>query len=220
MKTDSQMQEDVSAELQWEPSIHAAHIGVEVKDGVVTLAGQVDNYWEKWSAARAALRVSGVKAIAVELKVHLTSMSQRSDADIAQAVKNALDWTATLPADSVAVIVEGGLVTLSGSVGWQYQRLAAANSVRHLMGVTGVSNQISITPLGSAAGSALIKTDIEAALKRAAITDADNIAVAVKGSVVTLTGLVHDWNERDTAMYAAWGNSGVYNVVDKMTMAY
>jgi osmotically-inducible protein OsmY len=105
-------------------------------------------------------------------------------------------------------------------VGWQYQRLAAANSVRHLMGVTGVSNQISITPLGSAAGSALIKTDIEAALKRAAITDADNIAVAVKGSVVTLTGLVHDWNERDTAMYAAWGNSGVYNVVDKMTMAY
>jgi osmotically-inducible protein OsmY len=220
MKTDSQLQHDVSAELQWEPAVHATRIGVEVKDGVVTLAGQVDSYGEKWSAEQAALRVSGVKAIAIGLKVHVSSPRQRTDADIAQAVRNALDWTSTLPADAIAVIVEGGLVTLSGSVGWQYQRLAASNSVRHLMGVTGVSNQITITPLEITVESALIKSDIEAALKRTSIADANNIAVAVKGSVVTLSGIIHNWDERDTATYAAWGNPGVYNVVDHMTMAY
>ena len=64
MKTDSQLQQDVSAELDWEPSVHAARIGVEVKDGVVTLAGQVDSYAEKWNAERAAQRVSGVRALA------------------------------------------------------------------------------------------------------------------------------------------------------------
>lgn len=137
MKTDSQLQQDVSAELDWEPSVHAARIGVEVKDGVVTLAGQVDSYAEKWNAERAAQRVSGVRALATELQVQLTSLSQRTDADIAAAVENLLEWTSTLASGAVRVVVEGGWVTLSGKVDWQFQRQAATDSVRHLMGVTG-----------------------------------------------------------------------------------
>ena len=143
MKTDSQLQQDVSAELKWEPSVHAARIGVEVKDGVVTLAGQVDSYSEKWNAERAAQRVAGVKAMTTELKVHLTGLSKRTDADIAEAVENVLEWTSSLPAGAIKVMDEGGWVTLSGDVHWQYQRQAATDSVRNLMGVTGVSDQIS-----------------------------------------------------------------------------
>ncbi|MEO8299934.1 MAG: BON domain-containing protein [Burkholderiales bacterium] len=107
IKTDSQLQQDVTAELKWEPSVHAARIGVEVKDGIVTLAGQVDNYAEKWNAERAAQRVSGVQALTTELKVHLTSLSKRTDADIAEAVKNVLEWTSSLPAGAIQVMVEG-----------------------------------------------------------------------------------------------------------------
>ena len=217
MKTDSQLQQDVSAELMWDPSVHAARIGVEVKNGVVTLAGQVDSYAEKWNAERAAQRVAGVKAMATELKVHLTSLSQRTDADIAEAAENVLEWTSSLPAGAVQVMVEGGWVTLSGDVDWQYQRQAATDSVRYLMGVTGVSDQIGIKPSLTATA---VKSDIEAALKRTAIADANEISVAVQGSDVTLSGTVYSWNERNTATNSAWGTPGVRNVVDRMTLAY
>jgi len=108
MKTDSQLQLDVIAELKWEPSIDAARIGVVVKDGVVTLAVQVDRYSQKWTAERVALRVAGVKVMTTELQVHLTSLSRRTDADIAEAVENVLEWTSSLPAGAIQVMVEGG----------------------------------------------------------------------------------------------------------------
>ncbi len=215
MKTDRQLQQDVSAELEWEPSVHAAHIGVEVREGVVTLAGQVDSYAEKWSAERVAQRVSGVKAMATELTVHLTSLSQRTDANIAASVENLLEWSATLPAGVIKVMVEGGWVTLSGTVDWKFQKQSAADSIRHLMGVVGVSDQITIKPSVSAT---VVKSDIEAALKRAALADAHQIAVTVHGTDVTLSGTVHNWAERETATNSAWRTPGVRNVVDMMVL--
>ena len=217
MKTDSQLQQDVMAELKWEPAVHAAQIGVEVKNGVVTLAGEVSSYVEKWNAERAAQRVNGVKALAVEMKVNLSEFGKRTDADIAESAKNILGWTSSLPADAIKVMVEGGWLTLSGDVEWQYQRQDAAHSVRYLSGVTGVSNQIAIKPSVSAK---VVKSDIEAALKRRAAADAKTIAVEVKGADVTLSGTVHSWAERDLAKRSAWGSSGVRNVVDKMNLVY
>lgn len=215
MKTDKQLQQDVMAELKWEPSVHAARIGVEVKDGVVTLAGQVGSYGEKWNAERAVLRVRGVNALAVDLKVELSSPSQRTDADIAASVENVLEWTAALPGGAIKVMVEGGEVTLSGDVDWQYQKQAAADAIRYLMDVTGVNNQIHLKPRLSAT---VVKADIEAALKRTAVSEAQGITVAVHGNDVTLTGKVHDWVERETACSAAWGTPGVVNVLDLMTL--
>ena len=217
MKTDSQLQQDVMAELKWEPAVHATQIGVEVKNGVVTLAGEVGSYTEKLNAERAAQRVHGVKALAVEMKVKLSESGQRTDADIAASAKNILGWTSSLPADAVKVMIEGGWLTLSGEVEWQYQRQEAADSLRYLAGVTGVSNQITIKPSASAT---VVKSDIEAALKRRAAADAKAIAVEVKGSDVTLTGTVHSWAERELATRSAWGSSGVRNVVDKLNLVY
>ena len=217
MKTDSQLQQDVMAELKWEPAVQATQIGVEVRNGVVKLAGEVSSYTEKIHAEHAAQRVNGVKALAVEMKVKLPSFGRRTDADIASSAKNILGWTSSLPPDAIKVMVEGGWLTLSGDVQWQYQRQDAADSVRYLLGVTGLSNQIAIKPSLSAT---VVKSDIEAALKRRAVADAKDINVDVKGSDVTLTGTVHSWAERDLATRSAWGSSGVRNVVDKMNLAY
>ncbi len=217
MKTDSQLQQDVMAELKWEPSVHSTQIGVEVKNGIVTLAGEVSSYTEKLNAESAAQRVNGVKALAVEMKVKLSEFGKRTDADIAESAKNILGWTSSLPADAVKVQVENGWLTLSGNVEWQYQRQDAADSVRFLVGVTGVSNQIAIKLSPLAAG---VKSDIEAAIKRRAADDAKSIAVEVKGTDVTLTGTVHSWSERDLATRSAWGSAGVGKVVDKLTIAY
>jgi len=217
MKTDQQLQQDVIAELRWEPSVHAARIGVEVANGVVTLAGHVDSYAEKWNAERAAQRVSGVKALATELKIQLTGLGLRDDADVARAVENVLDWNASLPAGAVTVMVENGWVTLAGTVDWQYQRQAAADSIRFLLGVTGVSDQIGLKPALSAKS---VKADIEAALKRSALADARQISVEVHGAEVTLGGTVHNWAEREAASNSAWGTPGVRTVVDEMRLVY
>lgn len=216
MKTDSQLQQDIRAELLWEPSIHAARIGVEVKDGVVTLSGQVDSYLEKWNAEQAAQRVSGANAMTTDLEVQLTSLSRRSDADIAASIENMLEWTATLPAGSVQVMVEAGWVTLSGLVDRQHQRRAVTDSVRSMMGVTGVSDQIGLRPAVSASA---VKSDIEAALLRTARADAKEIRVDVHGGDITLSGAVVTWAEREAAMHAAWGSPGVRHVVDRMSVA-
>lgn len=217
MKSDSQLQQDVMAELQWEPAVHAEQIGVEVKDGVVTLAGHVDSYPAKWNAERAAQRVAGVKALAVEIDVKLNGSSQRSDSDIAHSVKNVLLWTTYLPQDSVKVMVEGGWVTLTGQVQWGFQRTTAVAAVRYLAGVKGLSDQITIKPSTSAG---VVKSDIEAALKRRATNEANAIKVAVNGSVVTLTGKVPSWAERDAAGSAAWASPGVTNVIDNIAITF
>jgi osmotically-inducible protein OsmY len=215
MKTDTQIQQDVLAELLWEPEVHASHIGVEVAEGVVTLVGPVASFNEKWSAERAAQRVGGVRAVAVELKVELPAMHRRSDADIAHAVENVLAWASYVPAQPIKVLVEGGWVTLSGEVQWQYQRLNAGDSVRMLAGVTGLSNQIAIRPTLTADA---VRADVEAALRRRASADARTIAIEVRGGEVTLTGTVHSWFERDLAAQTAWGSPGVHNVVDKLSL--
>ena len=217
MKTDSQLQQDVMAELKWEPAVHAEQIGVEVKDGIVTLAGHVDSYPAKWNAERAAQRVAGVKALAVEIDVKFSGSTKHTDADIARTAENVLLWTTYLPKDSVKIMVEDGWVTLSGQVQWGFQRATATAAVRYLMGVKGVSDQITIKPGVTASA---VKSDIEAALKRRATNEANGIKVAVNGSEVTLTGKVPTWAERDAAGSAAWGTSGVSNVIDNIAISY
>ena len=151
------------------------------------------------------------------MEVKLSEFGRRTDADIAQSATNILSWTSPLPAQTFKVLVEGGWLTLSGDVEWQYQRQDAADSVRNLQGVKGVSNQIAVRPRLSAG---VVKSDIEAALSRRAASDAGTIGVGVSGTEVTLTGTVHSWAERDLARRSAWGTAGVGNVVDKMTLVY
>jgi osmotically-inducible protein OsmY len=217
MKTDTQLQQDVMAELKWEPSIEAEKIGVEVKDGIVTLAGHLDSYMAKYKAEQAAMRVFGVKALAVELDVRLAASSQRTDADIARAARNALEWMTTPLSDKISIMVEQGCITLTGDVDWQYQKVEAAVAVRFLLGVTGVANLIGIKP---AVKLSAVESDIETALVRRAKADAKKIQVSVHGSKITLTGTVDNWAERDTARDTAWGTPGVTHVVDNLTMEF
>jgi len=212
MKSDKQIQQDVMAELSWEPSVNAAHIGVEVSDGIVTLAGHVTHYAEKLNAERAAQRVDGVKALTVEMDVKLPGASKRSDSDIAQSAISVLRWTSYLPTDHIKVKVENGRISLSGEVEWDYQRQGAVEAVHHLQGVTGVNNQITLKPQASAS---VVKADIEAALKRRAQTHAQAISVEVQGGDVTLTGIVNSWSERALARNSAWRAPGVRNVNKK-----
>jgi osmotically-inducible protein OsmY len=215
MKTDTQLKYDILSELEWEPSINASQIGVEVKDGVVTLAGHVDSYGEKWHAERAVERVSGVRALAVEIAVKLPGSSKRSDTEIAHIAESALKWQTFLPEGAIHLMVESGWITLSGRVEWEYQRQAANTAVRHLLGVKGVNDEIVINAKLSAGN---VKANIESALKRRAVADGQKIAVTVDGPDVTLSGSVSSWTEREQAWSSAWGTAGVERVVNNITV--
>ncbi|MDP1736522.1 MAG: BON domain-containing protein [Caulobacter sp.] len=203
-------------ELEWEPSIDAADIGVTVEAGIVRLTGHVANYAQKLAAETAVKRVKGVRGYVEDLEIRPFAPSFTDEA-IAGRVANMLDWDVTVPKGSVKTKVESGVVTLSGQVDWQYQRTAAEQTVRGLKGVRGVGNQIQVKPHLQAAD---IKRRIEDALKRQADLEADKIRVSVDGDKVRLDGKVKAWFERDLAERAAWGAPGVRAVDDHVTVGF
>jgi osmotically-inducible protein OsmY len=213
VKTDSELQRDVMAELAWDPSIKHEAIGVAVKDGIVTLSGHIETYAEKHAIEKALRRVTGVQAIALELDVRLSPQHRRNDTELAAAVKSALSWNSIVPADKLRVTVDKGWVTLAGELDWDYQRRGAEKTVRALIGVVGLDNEITLKPRPTTAG---VAGRIEDALKRQAEREAKRVQVEVAGSVVTLRGNVHSWQERDAAAWAAWAAPGVTSVVNEV----
>jgi osmotically-inducible protein OsmY len=215
MKTNHELQLDVLEELSWDPSVEASAIGVAAKEGVITLNGHVPTYAEKTAAENAAKRVEGVHAVADELEVRLASSAVRDDADLAGAAINALKWNVAVPAERIKMVVQDGWVRLEGEVDWEYQRKAAANAVRFLMGVRGVSNGIRVKPRVQPGN---VRAAITAALKRSAEVEAQQIRIEAANGRVTLRGDVHSWAERSAAARAAWSAPGVTSVEDHLSV--
>ena len=215
-KSDSQLQSDVQDEMIWDPSIGRSEIGVACSGGVVTLSGQVDSYAKKFAAVKAAERVTGVHAVADELKVHLPYSSVRTDTDIAHAVADALRWDIEVPDEKIKARVDEGWVWLDGEVEWEYQKSAAERAVRYLTGVKGVSNNVGIK---KAVWAPDVKNRIVNALKRNAAIDASQISVTAMDGRVTLRGNVHSWSARSDAERAAWSAPGVTVVQDELSVA-
>jgi osmotically-inducible protein OsmY len=214
--TDTQLRQNVIDELEFEPSVHSASIGVAVEDGVVTLSGHVRSYAEKVAAERATRRVRGVRAIAQDIRVRYPDEKKTADDEIAKRTLSIIKWDAMTPADAIKVVVQNGWITLSGEVDWQYQRKAAEDAVRKLSGVIGVFNNIT---LKRAVQVADIKRKIEQALARRAKVDADAIRINVhEGNRVALEGTVESWDERDAVQDAAWSVPGVQSVDDRLTI--
>jgi len=214
-KTDIQLKQDIIDELQLDPQVNAAQIGVSVKDGAVTLLGTVDSYAEKCAAETATKRVHGARTIAQDLTVMVRTDHAPSDSEIAAAIQNALDWNVYIP-KTVSVKVEKGSVTLEGKVDWNYQRVSSERAVQYLPGVVSVLNMITLNPQPSVTH---VKEAVEAALRRQAAEDAKSIHVETSGGIVTLTGHASSWQAISDAVNAAWAIPGVTEVSDHVVLS-
>jgi osmotically-inducible protein OsmY len=215
MSQDSQLQQSVLAELNWDPGVTAGHIGVTANAGVVTLTGHVNSYAEKHAAETAARRVNGVKAVAEEIEIQYSFDPKHSDDEIAAAVIARLSWNVSVPKNSVRVKVEKGWVTLTGQVAWWYQKEAAGTDIRPLQGIVGVSNQMTVTPRVDVAG---LSDDITQALHRSKFFNPDHINVHADGGKVVLSGSVQSFYERDAAEHTAWSAPGTIVVQNDLTI--
>lgn len=215
MNSDELLQRHVLEELDWEPSIDAAKIGVTACDGVLTLTGRVPVYTEKVIAEKVAKRVHGARGVVNEIDVVPSELHHRDDAELAEAVLHAIKWHAHAPHDRIQVTVRDGRVLLEGSVDWHFQRAAAERAVRHLHGVRAVENRIGIAA-GAANGE--IRSSIETALRRSAMLNSKDIGVEAEQCKVVLTGDVHSHSEVEEAERVAWSARGVAEVENCLTI--
>lgn len=217
MKTDYQIKNDVLDELAWQPNIDETQIGVIVENGVVTLSGVVNTYTKKLEAEKAAKRVEGVKAVALDIEVKYGADFKKTDKEIAKAIVEAFEWNSSIPEDDIQVKVENGWAYLSGDVQWSYQKSAAKNAVEKLVGVKGVSNLIK---LKNNIKPKEVKDNIKKAFQRMADIDANNITLETHGHTVTLRGVVHSIKEKEDAETAAYNAGGVYEVKNELRIEY
>jgi len=204
-------------ELSWQPLLRNEEVGVAVKDGVVTLSGEVSSYTKKLEAERSAESVHGVKAVAMDISVKLPNSFHHSDTEIAHAALQALKWDVEVPDDKIKLRVEDGRILLEGEVDWQYQRSAVDRAVRYLAGVKSVSNLISVK--AKKVSPYDVNQKIRDAFKRSAEIDSRNISVESVDGKVILKGKVRSWAERRDAENAAWAAPGVTQVDDRLAVS-
>jgi osmotically-inducible protein OsmY len=215
MKSNANLQRDVQDAINWQPLLNAAEIGVIAKDGIVSLTGVVDSYAKKTEAENAAKSVAGVTALVENIKVKYPSSYSKSDAEVATEVLAALKARWDVADEKIKVKVEMGWVTLTGELGWNYQKNAAKDAIKSLMGVTGVSNNITIK---SESLDAAEKSGIENAIKRNwAFYDSD-ISVGVSGHRATLTGTVDSIYQKTEAGNLAWNAPGIWMVDNELVV--
>jgi osmotically-inducible protein OsmY len=214
VRTDSEIQQDVLRELKWDTHVEETDVGVQVDEGVVTLSGVVSSWGKRFAAEEAAHRVRGVLDVANDITVRPPGTPGRTDTEIAKAVRRALEWDVFVPEDRVQSTVSGGVVTFKGDVESWSQRDDAERAIRNLSGVRGVTNRLEVKPPKVAANE--VQRSIEDALERQAERTARRIALDVKAGRVTLSGSVHSWAERETAVGAAKGTPGVRDVQDQL----
>lgn len=217
MKSNLKLQQDVQNAILWEPSMHAAEIGVTAKDGVVTLSGIVNSYSKKLTAENAAKKVKGVKAVAEEITIDYGYSFKKSDTELAQNILHAWKFHWEVPEDELQVKVEDGWVTLSGEVTWKYQETAAINSIKHLSGVQGVSSLILIK---SKSNDYIEKESLEGALGRNWSINSKDVKVEVAKNKVKLTGIVHSLYQKDEATRLAWNTPGIASVDNQLAIIY
>ncbi|MBP1223030.1 BON domain-containing protein [Flavobacterium sp. 1355] len=213
MKTNEILQREVQEAIKFEPLLHAAEIGVIVKDAIVTLTGNVDSLVKKTEALHAAKKIKGVAAIVDEIRVIIEKSAAVSDQHIAEELVSHFKEDHIVPKNSVTITVEKGLVTLDGILAWNFQRDIAQELVENQVGIRGVINNIKLKKEHC---DQVEKELLQKALQRHWAFDMDEINIQVAGATVQLSGMVGSLFQKEEAERIAYKTPGVIKVVNHL----
>jgi len=203
----------VAAELSWDPQADSQAIEVSAASGVVTLRGAVASLRLKRAGVRAAARVRGVARVDNELRVQIPDKDRRDDEDLRGDVLEALMLDVSVPM-TVDAQARDGVVTLTGTAQWHYQREAAEFRTANVPGVAGVDNTIALTQTPDAREA---RDAIRSAFWRNAALEVGGVSVETSSDgLVILSGVVSSWAAHDHAVAIAWSAPGVTQVDDRI----
>jgi osmotically-inducible protein OsmY len=215
--SNNDLERSVTDELYWDPKVDNAAIAVSADDGVVTLRGTVGSFRQKREATQDAERVFGVESVKNDLQVRIMNQDRRDDAELRGDVLQALMLDSTVPS-TIDAKVDDGMVTLTGTANWQFERDEAEFVAANVLGVVSVDDEIDLVPPSPTAGD--VQHSIKKAMERNAKLDADSVSVDSSNGTITLDGTVSSWADHDEAVSAAWAAPGVTNVKDHIHVAY
>jgi osmotically-inducible protein OsmY len=218
MKKDNQIEQDVKAELLWEPILYGETVTSKVIDGSVTLTGTVNSYSKKIEAERAVRRVAGVKSVINELEVKLPVSLKKEDSELQTAITNSIKWNSSIDEKKIRVDVKNGWVTLEGMVDWDFQKSKARILAEDINGVLGVTNHIVVAT--NIPTTSEIREKINAAFKRNYYLNPEKINIRVDGSKVILSGEVRTLSEKQAAERGAWAAPGITQVKNDLEVKY
>lgn len=223
-RSDAEIKSEIEESLRWNTLVDDGLIQVETTDGAVTLTGTVGSAWEK-NRARQEAWVAGVKAVnddglevavwARDERMRRTKFVTRGDDEIRDAVQAALRQDPRVASFGVRVAVDGGNVTLRGTVDNLTARRAAAIDARNTVGVWEVDNRLRVRP-STTLDSSSIEKNIRAALGRDPFVDRFEVSVTVRNGVAYLHGDVDTSFERAQAEDVAGNINGVVRVVNNL----
>jgi len=140
---DSEISFNVSSALTWSPGIEATRIHVAVNQGIVTLSGAVDSYWQKHRAEEIAANTAGVTDVRDELTVAPTAPAA-VDEDVRREILAAVERNTSIDVHRLNVDVNNGVVTLTGTVEDYAAFRAVEDAARYTSGVLEVTNNLTI----------------------------------------------------------------------------
>ncbi|HKA04710.1 MAG TPA: BON domain-containing protein [Acidimicrobiales bacterium] len=211
--SNAQVTRDVLDELLWDDAIDASRITVTANDGRVVLGGTVNYFHEKWNAGEDAQRVVGVRDVVNEIAVD-TAARQVQDQDLARSAQAGLDANGLVPKGKIKIDVSDGFVSMTGNVHHYYERQAAEHVIRHLSGLAGFTDDVTVSQDPAEA----VSEGISDSLVRNAAVDANSIKVADSGGNVTLSGTVRSYPEKQEAERSAWMAPGVVSVDNQLVI--
>lgn len=139
--TDEDIAERIAHVLEWNTSIPDSNIQAEVRNGFVTLTGEVEWNYQRESAKDLIAGIKGVSAVSNMIKVR----SRVVKTDITREIALALKRNADLEAARIKVDVDGSRVTLNGDVKAWYERKLVEDAVWAAPGVTQVTDNLRVS---------------------------------------------------------------------------